>query len=283
MNASSNASQIREKLPTAGPIGTKFGKHVQIHVGMDTPQTNCPSRHKGGLGGQQFKSLGKMSNGWTDWHQIWYTSADSSGNGHRLNTIHPSIPREHFRGSQIQKSWEAVKRLDRLAPNLAHMSRFIWEWIYAKQIAPRGTRGHLGEGFRGSNIQKFWEAVKWPDDWHQLWFTSADSSGNGHRLNTSRPSIPQGAVRGVLGGHKFKSLGKLSNDCTDWHQIWYTSADSSGNGHWLNTIHPTIPQRHLGGGGFRESQIKKSGKAVKRLDRLAPHLVHSCKIVWEWT
>ena len=50
MNASSNASQIREKLPTAGPIGTKFGKHVQIHVGMDTPQTNCPSRHKEGIG-----------------------------------------------------------------------------------------------------------------------------------------------------------------------------------------------------------------------------------------
>ena len=32
------------------------------------------------------------------------------------------------------------------------------------------------------------------------------------RLNTSRPSIPQGY-------HKFNSLGKLSNGCTDWHQI----------------------------------------------------------------
>ena len=44
-------------------------------------------------------------------------------------------------GSQIQKSVEAVKRLDRLTPNLAHMFRFIWEWIYAKQIALRCTRG----------------------------------------------------------------------------------------------------------------------------------------------
>ena len=84
-------------------------------------------------------------------------------------------------------------------------------------------------------------------DWHQLWFTSADSSGNGHRLNPSCPSIPQGAFgEGVVGGHKFKSLGKLSNGCTDWHQMWYTWADSSGNGHRLNTIRPTIPQGHLG-------------------------------------
>ena len=64
-----------------------------------------------------------------------------------------------FRGSQIQKSVEAVKRLDRLEPNLAHMCRFIWEWIYAKQIALRDTREALG-GFRGSNIQKSGEAVK---------------------------------------------------------------------------------------------------------------------------
>ena len=50
-------------------------------------------------------------------------------------------------------------------------------------------------------------------DWHQIWYKSADSSENGHRLNTIRPSIPQG----VLGGHKFKSLAKLSNNWNDWH------------------------------------------------------------------
>ena len=102
----------------------------------------------GGLGGQQFKSLGKLS----DWYQLWFTSADSSGNGHRLNTSRPSIPQVAFRGrggvrvSQIQKSWEAVKRLDRLAPNLVHVCRSIWEWIYAKHIAPRDTSGPLGGG-----------------------------------------------------------------------------------------------------------------------------------------
>ena len=35
----------------AWPIGTKFGTHVQIHMGMDIRQTNCPSRYKGALGG----------------------------------------------------------------------------------------------------------------------------------------------------------------------------------------------------------------------------------------
>ena len=51
---------------------------------------------------------------------------------------------------------------------------------------------------------------------------SEDSSGNGHRLNTSRPTIPQEALGGgggVRGGHKFKCLGKLSNGLTDWHQL----------------------------------------------------------------
>ena len=130
---------------------------------------------------------------------------------------------------QIQKYVEAVKRLDRLASNLAHMCRFICEWIYAKQIALRDSRGgHLwvlvGQTFKSlEKLSNGWT------DWHQLWFTSADSSGNGLRLNTSRPTIPQGAFGG-LGGHKFKCLGKLSNGSTVWHQIWYMSADSSGNG-----------------------------------------------------
>ena len=64
-----------------------------------------------------------------------------------------------FSGSQIQKSVEAVKWLDRLAPNLAHMCRFICEWIYDKQIALRDTRGAFRD-FRGSQIQMSGEAVK---------------------------------------------------------------------------------------------------------------------------
>ena len=140
-------------------------------------------------------------------------------------------------------SGKPTKRLGRLAPNVAHMCKFIWERIYAKQIAPRDKRGALG-GFRGSTIQK---SIGKLSDWHRLWFTSVDSSGNGHRLNKSRASIPQVALGGGgVGGHNLKSLGKLSNGCADWHRSWYTSADSSGNGHRLNTIRPTIPQGHLG-------------------------------------
>ena len=98
--------------------------------------------------------------------------------------------------SQIQKSWEAVKRLDRLAPNLAHI-----------------CRSDLGLDIRQTNY----------------------------------PLRHKGALGGG-GGHTFKSLGKLSNGWTDWHQLWYTSADSSGNGHRLNTIRPQYP-RDIGGGG----------------------------------
>ena len=86
--------------------------------------TSHPSIPHWGVGGHKFKSLGKLSNGYTGWHLIWYTSADSSWNGHRLNTIRPTIPQGHFvffRGSQIQMFWEAVKRLDRLAPNLVQI------------------------------------------------------------------------------------------------------------------------------------------------------------------
>ena len=57
----------------------------------------------GGVGGHKFKSIGKLSNGWTDWHQIWYNSADSFGNGHRLNTIRLSIPQRVLRGVNILK------------------------------------------------------------------------------------------------------------------------------------------------------------------------------------
>ena len=56
-------------------------------------------------------------------------------------------------------SGKAAKRLGRFAPNLAHMCKFIWEWIYAKQIAPRDTRGSLG-GFKVSTNQKYGEAVR---------------------------------------------------------------------------------------------------------------------------
>ena len=99
---------------------------------------------------------------------------------------------------------------------------------------------------------------------------SADPSGNGYTPN-KLPLETQGGTGGGGGtGQTFKRLGKLSNGWTNWQQLWFTSADSSGNGHRLNTIRPTVPQEHWGGGGgVRGSQIQMFGEAVKRLDRLA--------------
>ena len=107
--------------------------------------------------------------------------------------------------------------------------------------------GHFGVLW-GQTFKRLEKLSSGWTDWHQFCFMSADSSENGYRLNPSRPSIPQEALRGGgVVGHKFKSLGKLSNGCTDWHRIWYTSADSSGNGHRLNTSRPTILQGHFEG------------------------------------
>ena len=157
-------------------------------------------------------------------------------------------------------SGNAIKRLDRL-----HQ---IWHTCadssgngYTPNKLPLKTQGGTWRVFRGSKIQSLGKLSNGWIDCHQLWFMSADSSGNGHRLNISRPSITKGAFGGGLGGHKFKSLGKLSNCCTDWHQLWDTSADSSGNGHRLNTIRPSIPH-----GAFRGvlwGNKFKSGKTAK--------------------
>ena len=162
---------------------------------MDICQINWTSRHRGEfrgvLGGHKFKSLGRLSNYLTDWHQIWYTSADSSGNGHRLTTIRPS---------------------------------------------------KLGGGLGGHKFKSQGKMSNDWSDWHQIWYTCADSSWNGYMPNKLPWETQEGTWGGgVLGGQTFKSQGKLSNGWTDWHQVWFKSADSSGNGHRLNTSHPSIP------------------------------------------
>ena len=43
----------------------------------------------GGLGVRNKTNGGNLLNGWTDWHKIWHTYADSSGNEHRLNNNYP--------------------------------------------------------------------------------------------------------------------------------------------------------------------------------------------------
>ncbi len=178
----------------------------------------------GGFRGHKSKSFGRLSNDWTDWHQIWYTSADSSGNGHRLNTIRPS-------------TW--------------------------------------GGGLGGHKFKSQGKMLNGSSDWHQIWHTCAGSSGNGYTPN-KLPQETQGGTWGpVLGGQTFKSHGKLSNGWTDWHQIWYTSMDSSGNGHRLKTIRPTIPRATFWV-VLWDQQFKILGNVVKRLDRLGINCAQLC-------
>ena len=71
----------------------------------------------GGLGGQKYKSLENLPNGWTDWHQIWYTSADSSRNGHRLKTISPSIHQGAFGGGGFRgQKFKSLENLKTVGP-----------------------------------------------------------------------------------------------------------------------------------------------------------------------
>ena len=68
---------------------------------------------------------------------------------------------------------------------------------------------------------------------------------------------------------------------SDRDQILHTLADSSPNGSKLIKIHPVLTKGGLG--GFRGSEIQKSGIITKRVDQLAPNLVHACGFIWEWT
>ena len=186
--------------------------------------------------------FGKLSNGWTDWHQIWYTYADSSGNRHRLNTIRPSIPQGVLGGhtlkglGKMSKSWIDWYQIWYTSADSSGNGHRI---NTIRPSIPQGVLG--GHTFKGlGKLSNSWI------DWYQIWYTSADSSGNGHRINTIRPSISQGAFRFFFGGHQFKSLLKLSNGWTDWHQIWHTCADSSGNGYTPNKVPFETQGGHLG-------------------------------------
>ena len=53
---------------------------------------------------QKLKNGGNLPNGWTDWHQIWHTYADSSGNEHKQKNTYPlETPGGILRGLSGQK------------------------------------------------------------------------------------------------------------------------------------------------------------------------------------
>ena len=90
----------RIHVAVCGPIGTKFGTHMQIHLEKVVGKIKiCPVSRSGnlwGFRGSEIEIVGNLPNGWTDWPQIWYPSADSYGNGHRLKTNSPSKPGGSF-------------------------------------------------------------------------------------------------------------------------------------------------------------------------------------------
>ena len=105
-----------------GPIGTKFGTHMHIRL---------------------EKVVGKIKNGWPDWHHLWCTHADSSRKG--------SWPK-HFLagglglgggggGSEIQKSEKA------------HVNTHAYS--STKGSRPIGRVGVGGQGGGGVGGQKF--------------------------------------------------------------------------------------------------------------------------------
>ena len=73
-----------------------------------------------------------------------------------------------------------------------------------------------------------------------------DSSGNGHRLKTIRPTIPKGGIGGgggaggVMGStiQKTGKLGQTAGPIGNQFCICIYNADESGNGHRLNKLAP---------------------------------------------
>ena len=230
-------------------------------MGMNIRKTICPSRHKGELGGggvtgSTIKKSGEAVRlAPTLDHAcgfIWERTKDKYKSP--LNT-QGAFRRGGGGGlgvtnSKVMGSCQTAGPIGTTFGTHLQIHNCYGNGYTPNKLPPLDTWGGGtwgGGGVRGQTFKRLGELSKGLADWHQLWFTSADSSGNGHRLNPSRPSIPQEALGGGgLRGHKFKRLGKLSNGFTDWHNIRYTSADSSGNGHRLNTIRPTVPQWHFG-------------------------------------
>ena len=96
-------AQIRVKLPNGWVDLHQIWHTCANSHGNGYSPNKLPLEIQGGggafggfLGGQQFKSLAKLS----DWHKLWFTSADSSGNGHRLNPSRPSISQGELRGGE---------------------------------------------------------------------------------------------------------------------------------------------------------------------------------------
>ena len=108
--------------------------------------------------------------------------------------------------------------------------------------------------------------------------THADSSPNGSELNKNQPWVTLGGFYGVRNSKicsNYQTAGSIGTK-------FGAHADLSGNGHQLKIFTHLTPIGVLWG-GFRGSEIQKSGKAAKRLQRFAPNLIHTCRFIRELT
>ena len=141
---------------------TCSGLYGNGHLKLNKIDPRDPRGHLGGFrGDQQIKNLRNLSNGWTEWHQILHTCADSSGNGHRLKTITPSTIQGafwEFQGVKNSNPGKAAKRLDRLGPHGILLQIHLGLEI-CKYICPsRPQRTFVF--FRLSTIQKSGKSTK---------------------------------------------------------------------------------------------------------------------------
>ena len=164
------------------PSGTNFATHMHTNlervVSQIKKQPCVIYRHiqsnvyayraLWGLGGQQFRLLEKVPNGMTDWHHIWHTCSDLSGNGLKQNKTVTPDHRGHLYYC--------------MAPNLAHICGFIWEWMYVKNNQPSIVQGAFVGVLGGHTFQRLGNLSNGQTDWDQMWHTSEASFGNKHML-----------------------------------------------------------------------------------------------------
>ena len=109
---------------------------------------HCGTISLGVLEGQTCKSLEKLSNGWTDWHQLWFTAADSSGNGHRLNTSRPQYTRGHLGGGGYgvtnSNVWGSCQTARPIGIKCGTCLRIRLGMDIAKYNSPFDNTGHFG-------------------------------------------------------------------------------------------------------------------------------------------
>ena len=104
----------------------------------------------GGFRCQKITNLEQLPNGWIDCHQIWHTCADSSGNGHRLQIISPSITQGAFwavLGGQKFKIWNNYQTGGLIGTTFGtHLRIHLGMDIRLKQLAPLYPMGHWAGG-----------------------------------------------------------------------------------------------------------------------------------------